>query len=75
MVFILLGLKKKCFRLVYVINKSYKNFDFDFFLDNLNCVLWLVSDCFEDIDNKLNVFKLLFNLFLDYYVFIKKIKL
>ena len=75
LVFISLGLKKKRSRPVYVTNKSYKNFDPDSFLDNLNCAPWSVSDCFEDIDNKLNAFKLLFNPLLDYHVPTKKIKL
>ena len=41
----------------------------------MNCVAWSVIDCFEDVDDKLNSFNLLFNPILDDHAPIKKIKL
>ena len=45
------------------------------FLVDLNCAPWSVIDCFEDVDDKLNAFNLLFNPPLDYHAPIKKVKL
>ena len=75
LVFISLGLKKKRSKPVYVITRSYKNFDPDFFLVDLNCASWSVIDCFEDVDDKVNTFNLLFNSLLAYHAPIKKVKL
>ena len=75
LVFISLGLKKKRSKPVYVTTRSYKDFDPDSFLVDLNCAPWSVIDCFEDVDDKLNAFNLLFNPLLDYHAPIKKVKL
>ena len=75
LVFISLGLKKKRSKPVCVITRSYKDFDPDSFLVDLNCAPWSVIDCFEDVDDKLNAFNLLFNPLLDYHAPIKKVKL
>ena len=75
LVFIWLGLKKKCSKPVYVTTRSYKDFVPESFLVDLNCVPWSVIDCFEDVDDKLNAFNLLFNPILDDHAPIKKIKL
>ena len=75
LVFISLGLKKKRSKPVYVTTRSYKDFDPDSFLVDLNCVPWSVIDCFEDVDDKLNASNPLFNPLLAYYAPIKKGKL
>jgi len=75
LVFISLGLKKKRSKPVYVTTRSYKDFDPDSFLVDLNCAPWSVIDCFEDIDDKLNAFNLLFDPLLNYHAPIKKVKL
>ena len=41
----------------------------------MNCAPWSVIDCFEDVDDKLNAFNLLFNPLLDYHAPIKNVKL
>ena len=75
LVFISLGLKKKRSKPVYVTTRSYKDFAPESFLVDLNCVPWSVIDCFEDVDDKLNAFNLLFNPILDDHAPIKKIRL
>ena len=75
LVFISLGLKKKPSKPVYVTTRSYKDFVPESFLVDLNCAPWSVIDCFEDVDDKLNAFNLLFNPLLDDHAPIKKIKL
>ena len=75
LVFISLGLNKKRSKPVYVTTRSYKDFVPESFLVDLNCAPWSVIDCFEDVDDKLNAFNLLFNPLLDDHVPIKIIKL
>ena len=75
LVFISLGLKKKRSKPVCITTRSYKDFDPDSFLVDLNCSPWSVIDCFEDVDDKINAFNLFFNPPLDYHAPIKKIKL
>ena len=72
LVFISLGLKKKRSKPVYVTTRSYKDFVPESFLVDLNCAPWSVIDCFEDVDDKLNAFNLLFNPLLDDHAPIKK---
>ena len=72
LVLISLGLKKKRSKPVYVTTRSYEDFVPESFLVDLNCAPWSVIDCFEDVDDKLNAFNLLFNPLLDDHAPIKK---
>ena len=75
LVIAVLNLKKRRPKPVYISVRSFKNYNKEAFLDDISKVPWLVVDCFDDVDDKLNIFNLLFNQVLDHHAPIKLVKL
>ena len=75
LVYVVLCLKKSRPKPIYITTRSFKHYDRDAFLGYLSMVPWSVIDSFEDIDEKLNAFHLLFNPILEKHAPIKQVKL
>ena len=69
------NLKKRRPKPVYISVRSFKNYNKEAFLDDILKLLWSIVDCFDDVDDKLNIFNLLFNQVLDHHAPIKLVKL
>ena len=75
LVYVQLRLKKERLKPVYITTRSFKNFDQDAFQNDIAKAPWSVVDVFDDVDDKLNAFHLIFNQILDHHAPIKDIKL
>ena len=60
---------------VYISFRSYKHHDADSFVQDISDVPWTVIDGFDDIDDRLNAFHVLFNPILHKHAPIKRVKL
>ena len=69
-----LKLKKERTVPVYVTKRSFKHYDHQEFLRDMSSVPWSVVDCFDDVEDRLDAFNLLFNEVLDRHAPIRKIK-
>lgn len=74
LVYVILRLKKVCFKLVYIIIRSFKYCSFVDFNSDVLLVLWFIVDVFDDVEDKFYVFDLLFNEIFDCYVLVKIFK-
>ncbi len=68
-------LKKDRAKPIYFTTRSFKNYDQVAFEEDMSKVPWSVVDVFDDVDDKLNVFHLLFNQILDLHAPVKSIKI
>ena len=69
-----LKLKKERAKPAYFTTRSFKNYDRQEFLRDMSNVPWSVVDCFDDVEDRLGAFNLLFNEVLDRQAPIGKIK-
>lgn len=65
LVYVVLGLKRIHPKPVYITTCSFEHDDRDGFRRDISLAHWSVTDSFEDVEGKLNVFNLLFNPILD----------
>ena len=70
-----LHLKNQCQKPTYVTTRSFKHYQPDQFLADVSQVPWSVLDVFDDPEDKLNAFNLLFNNVLDVQAPIKTVKI
>ena len=75
LVYAQLRLKKDRPKPVYITARSFKNFDADAFQNDIANAPWCAVDVFDDVDDKLNTFHLIFNDILDCHAPIKNIKI
>jgi hypothetical protein len=75
LVFASLKLKKERTKPVYIYARSYKRYNREAFLKDMSAAPWSVVDCFDDVEDSLNAFNLLFNEILDCHAPVKKIKI
>lgn len=75
LVYITLNLKDRRPKPVYVIRRSYKHYDASAFAHDISEAPWSVIENFDDVDEKLNAFHLLFDPILDQHAPIKRVKL
>ena len=60
---------------IYITTRSFKHYNRDAFNRDISTAPWSVIDNFDDVENKLNAFHLLFNPILDNHAPIKRIKI
>jgi len=70
-----MNLKKSRPKPSYISTCSFTNYDKDAFLDDISNAPWSIVDSFEDTDDKLNDFNLLFYQILDQHAPVKTVKL
>ena len=75
LVFITLNLKRRRLKPVYVIRRSYKHYDAGAFARDIAEAPWSVVESFDDVDEKLDAFHLLFDPTLDQHAPIRRVKL
>lgn len=75
LVFVVLNLRMFKLLVVYVVVRSYKYYDCQSFLSDLNKIFWYEIILFDDVNEKLFYFNEVFFWVLDNYVFIKEIKI
>ena len=76
LVFVSLKLKKERNKPVYIYARSqYKRYNREAFLKDTSNAPWSVVDCFDDLEDSLNAFYLLFNEILDCHAPVKKVKI
>lgn len=59
------------FRLRKIVFCSFKNFDWDKFLEDFSVVFFYIMDIFDDLDDMLYVFELFYNNIFDEYLLFK----
>ena len=69
-----LKLKKERAKPVYITTRSFKHYEHKEFLGDMSTVPWSVVDCFDEVEDRLGAFNLLFNEALDRHAPIRKIK-
>ena len=69
-----LKLKKERTVPVYVTKRSFEHYDHQEFLGDMSSVPWSVVDCFDNVEDRLVAFNLLFNEVLDRHAPIRTIK-
>ena len=74
MVFAGLHLKVSRPKTTYITTRSFKKYNPDAFQLDMSCALWSVMEVFDDVDDKLHGFDLLFNEILDHHAPIRSIK-
>ena len=74
LVYITLKLKKERSKPVYITTRSYKHYKADAFYDDVSKAPWSIIDVFDDVEDKLHVFNLLFSSILDQHAPIKTFK-
>ena len=67
LVYVQLRLKKDRLKPVYITTRSFKNFNQDAFQNDIAEAPWSVVDVFDDVDDKLDAFHLIFNQILDHH--------
>ena len=67
-VFAILRLKVSRPRITYITTRSFNNYNPDAFQLDMSYAPWSVVEVFDDVDDKLHVFYLLFNQILDHHV-------
>ena len=75
MVVAVLNLKKSRPKPVYISTRCFKNYNRERFLEDVSNAPWSVLENFEDVEDCLNAFHLLFNEILDQHAPIKTVKL
>ena len=60
---------------IYITTRSFKHYNRDAFNRDISMAPWSVIDNFDDVENKLNAFHLLFNPILDNHAPIKRTKI
>ena len=75
MVYLEFDLKKDRPTPVYVTTRSFKNYDQVAFHGDMSTAPWSVIDIFDDVDDKLKAFHLIFDDILDSYAPIKEVKI
>ena len=73
--FITLNLKRRRSKPVYVIRRSYKHYDAGAFVRDIAEAPWSVVESFDDVDEKLDAFHLLFDPILEQHAPIRQVKL
>ena len=73
MVFAVLHLKVSRPKTTYITTRSLKNYNPDAFQFDMSGAPWSVVEVFDDVDDKLHAFDLLFNEILDHHVPIRSI--
>ena len=68
-------MKKTFAKPVYISYRSYKHYDAVSFVQDISDIPWAVIDDFDDIEDRLNAFHMLFNPILDKHAPIKRVKL
>ena len=74
MVFVVLHLKVSRPKTTYITTRSFKNYIPDSFQLDMSCAPWSVVEVFDDVDDKLHAFDLLFNEILDHHAPTRSIK-
>lgn len=74
LVYITLKLKKERSKPVYITTRSYKHYKADAFHDDIAKAPWSIVDVFDEVEDKLHVFNLLFSSILDEHAPIKTFK-
>ena len=74
LVYITLKLKKEHSKPVYITTRSYKHYKADAFHDDISKAPWSIVDVFDEVEDKLHVFNLLFSSILDEHAPIKTFK-
>ena len=72
---LLINLIKERTKPVYIYARSYKRYNREAFLKDMSNAPWSVVDCFDDLEDSLNAFNLVFNEILDCHAPVKKIKI
>ena len=75
LVYVTLNLKKTRAKPIYITTRSFKHYNCDAFKHDISLAPWSVTDSFDDVENKLNAFHLLFNPVLDKHAPVKRIKI
>ena len=73
--YVVLRLKRECPRSTYMTARSFKGYKADWFYKDLSDVPWSFLDIFDDVEDKLYAFHILFNDILDEHEPIKRIKI
>ena len=74
LVYITLKLKKERSKPVYITTRSYKHYKADTFRDDIAKAPWSIVDVFDEVEDKLHVFNLLFSSILDDTLRLKPLK-
>ena len=74
LVYVILRLKKARAKPVYVTTRSFKHYKPHAFHNDVSLVLWSTVDIFDDVDDKLYAFNLLFNDILEQHAPLKTFK-
>ena len=75
LVYVTLNVKKTRPKPIYITTLSFKHYNRDAFNRDISMAPWSVIDNFDDVENKLNAFHLLFNPILDNHAPIKRTKI